>query len=473
MGMNMVWKLVKEPTHSVHVWTRNERKMRAYAEHVEQKTQRYVHQRQLLVDIPRFADVIFVSLANIRAVREVMIERDDALIYNAKPGTIVVDHSTVDLDATSEIAEIARARGVHYLDAPIAGSSELAQSGSLTVMVGGDQLAFRRVAKLMAKYAHCVEYMGESGSGTSAKMVHEAASAMHAVVSAETALLAKSLGVTNLDTMSRVMDASLGGSNMFRRNSLYFPEQFDARMKIGTSQSVSRCAKNLAILDEHVSKVGLSNFLPCTKVAQRVVRDCGEAGGHDADISSVLHFLNPNEPNMSVHWDVPVTDAAQNAVLRSAIEKEQYDAEAQEAPWSNISEFDTHAEPTTSSMVAPATGAPPRIDPSKLEELYSKAKPRMAAQEGSSAGRAVPKSRFQPVELQQGSERQSRSVRESMTVFNGVSQTVDKVFGKTSLKGIAMHQRSPGILGSGAGRMVDDAPDSAPAPASGPSAGSA
>ena len=321
MGMGLSWKLIKDPNNTVHIWNRNERKLRAFSQHADEALQRFVHQRQSLLDVPRFANIIFVSLANIRAVRETLLDRDDSLIYNAKPGTIIVDHSTVDIETTNEINEIASARGVHYLDAPIAGSTELAQSGNISVMVGGDQLAFRRVAKLISKYAHCVEYMGESGSGTATKIVHEATAAMQAVVSAETALLAKSLGLTDLDSLNRVFDASLSGSNMLRRNSLYFPEQFDAKMKLATSLSISRTAKNLAILDTHMSKVGLDSFLPMTKTAQRIVRDCGEAGGHDADISSVLHFLNKEEPNLSVHWDVPVTDVDQNRQLQQSIDE--------------------------------------------------------------------------------------------------------------------------------------------------------
>eukprot|EP01063_Lacrimia_lanifica_P041593 TRINITY_DN9744_c0_g2_i1.p1 TRINITY_DN9744_c0_g2~~TRINITY_DN9744_c0_g2_i1.p1 ORF type:complete len:530 (+),score=170.22 TRINITY_DN9744_c0_g2_i1:45-1634(+) len=463
MGMGMLWKVVKEPQHSVHVWNRNERKLKAYAKYVEESLQRHMFQRPMLLDVPRFADVIVVSLGNIRAVREVLLERDDSILYNASPGTIIIDHSTVDAATTAECQQIADARGVAYLDAPIVGSPELAKTGNLSVMVGGDPHAYRRVARIMAKYAQCVEYMGESGSGTRAKMVAEAAIAVQAVASAETALLAKSMGIGNMDSLTRLLDHSLAGSNMFKRNAPFWPSQFTTKTKIGTGQSVSRSAKNLRILNNHLHDAppDLHTNLPYLRKAQEIVNACGNAGGHDADVSSVLHFLNPDDHNTDIYWDVPVDDKAQNAALQRHLEQEshdEYQKEQEARKWSDVTEFaDTY---TTSPAVESSMGAPPRINPEKLEELYSKAKPRMAAMGDTATGHTVQRSAYNP-----GLEHLTSThpaVRKTMERFAAVGQAADKGLGRASFNGVAFQQRTPGLLNPMQEGLLDGVPDDTP-----------
>eukprot|EP01059_Diplonema_ambulator_P020326 TRINITY_DN34079_c0_g1_i1.p1 TRINITY_DN34079_c0_g1~~TRINITY_DN34079_c0_g1_i1.p1 ORF type:complete len:437 (+),score=66.53 TRINITY_DN34079_c0_g1_i1:76-1311(+) len=403
--------------------------MRAYAGYVEEVMKRGVFQRTMLLDIPRFADVIIVCVANIRAARDVLLQRDDSILLNAKPGTIIINHTTLDLPTTHELASLASARGLYYLDAPIAGSPELAQTGNITVMVGGDELAFKRVYRIMSKYAHCVEYMGETGKGTATKLIHENLAAVHAVASAEAAVLAKTLGVTDMDKLTRVMDNSLGGSNMFRRNAMYFPEQFRTRGKIATGQTISRMAKNIAILDSDVLSSGMRDVLPLSTASHDIINRCGQAGGHDADITSVLHFLSPTNPNTTIPWDVPVSSPVHTA-------RAEEDASSS-SHWETITEFDTHTESTELTTAH----TPPRVDPETLSRLYSKAKPKVA--EGSVEGKTIGKSGYNPFESMKN---QHPAVRRTMETFRQIGEVVDRSTGKASFNGIPMHQRAPSLI---------------------------
>jgi 3-hydroxyisobutyrate dehydrogenase/2-hydroxy-3-oxopropionate reductase len=62
-----------------------------------------------------------------------------------KPGAIFVDHTTASADVARELDAAARARGLHFVDAPVSGGEAGAQNGVLTVMCGGDAAAFDRM----------------------------------------------------------------------------------------------------------------------------------------------------------------------------------------------------------------------------------------------------------------------------------------------------------------------------------------
>lgn len=473
MGMGMAWKVAMDPSHSLHVWTRNERKLHAYAAMIENQMRRHIFQRPQLLDVPRFADAIFVSLGTIRAVREVLLERDDAVLFNAREGSIVVDHSSVDLDTTAECHRIAAARGVRFIDAPVAGSPELASTGNLTVMAGGDQQAVRRVAGVIGKYAHCLEWMGPSGSGTKAKMVHEQAAALHAAASAETAILARALEIRDLDKLTRVCDSSLGGSNMLRRNAAYWPAQFTSRAKVATGQTVSRTVRSLAIVDDFVRRSDaatpappgaddtpgpLHRSLGLTRATTAAFVRCGEAGGHDADVSSVVHFLDPGSSGgdiVPVAWDVPVGDEVRNAQLRSRIERDDVDAEAQrQARLDDVDEFDGPSGDASWS----APGTAPRLDPAQLYRLYSRARPRSAAPGGGSGGRVVRAGGWDPAQQWAHIPPLQKAGRLSMERFAEVGVKMDATLGKASFGAVPFHQRAAPLVNPISATVIPGAP---------------
>eukprot|EP00756_Hemistasia_phaeocysticola_P052271 Hpha_TRINITY_DN27483_c0_g1::TRINITY_DN27483_c0_g1_i1::g.193857::m.193857 len=458
MGMGMAWKLAKDPQNSLHVWTRSERKLRAYGKMLEEKLNRHVFERPILLDVPRFADIIFVSLANIKAVREVLLERDDALLFNARAGSVVVDHSTVDLETSAECARIAAARGLHYLDAPLVGSPELAGSGNLTCVVGGDRAAFARVVKHINGYAHAAEWMGPSGSGCRAKMVLEQSCALHAAAAAETAMLARALEVPDLDALIRAGDASLGGSNMMRRSGGYWPLQFTSRTKVATGMTVSRVVRNMTLVERFVRTAdlekakntpglseeapgALERSLPLTAAARDAFRRCGDAGGHDADVTSVVHFLDPESRGdsiMPVEWSVPVADELRTEQARRRAERADLEEELQHASdMSQVTEFDTPGQDDTLATSAQA----PRMDPSRLYGRYSRVQPRAA-----SGGAHVTRGGgWDPADVELANIRDKYQQR-TLERFSHQDKRMGRVLGKTSFAGSDFHQRAPRLI---------------------------
>ena len=118
------------------------------------------------------ADIVLMCVGNDDDVRAVVLGSDGALAAMAK-GTVLVDHTTASATVAREIYAAAKARGVHFLDAPVSGGQTGAENGKLTIMVGGDADTFAGVEPVLATYAKAVTLMGGPGAGQLTKMVNQ------------------------------------------------------------------------------------------------------------------------------------------------------------------------------------------------------------------------------------------------------------------------------------------------------------
>src|SRR5688572_11650036 len=98
---------------------------------------------------------------------------DRGVIHGAKPGAIVVDHSTISPAATREMAAALARRDVIVLDAPISGGDVGARNATLSIMVGGDAQAFATVEPLLRLMGKTITHCGESGTGQLTKLVNQ------------------------------------------------------------------------------------------------------------------------------------------------------------------------------------------------------------------------------------------------------------------------------------------------------------
>jgi 3-hydroxyisobutyrate dehydrogenase-like beta-hydroxyacid dehydrogenase len=115
------------------------------------------------------SDVIFSSLANDAALEGVMLGADGVLSV-AKPGTTVVEMSTVNPETSRRLHESAARTGVFVLDAPVSGSTVQAEQGQLVIFVGGEEDVFERCRPLLALLGAKIFYLGASGSGATMKL---------------------------------------------------------------------------------------------------------------------------------------------------------------------------------------------------------------------------------------------------------------------------------------------------------------
>src|SRR5262245_47258964 len=118
-------------------------------------------------EVARLCDRVVLSLPDTPAVDAVVGE----LAPRLRPGQVVVDTSTGDPAASAATGQALAQRGVHYLDATVAGSSEHVRQREGVVMVGGDRAAAEGCADLFAAFAREWFFLGPCGSGARMKLV--------------------------------------------------------------------------------------------------------------------------------------------------------------------------------------------------------------------------------------------------------------------------------------------------------------
>jgi 3-hydroxyisobutyrate dehydrogenase-like beta-hydroxyacid dehydrogenase len=118
------------------------------------------------------AEIVFVCVGNDDDVRSV-IYGDDGVLESIPEGSVIVDHTTASAEVAREVAGKGSTKQVGFLDAPLSGGQAGAENGQLTIMIGGDQATFDRVAPVMDCYAKAMTLIGPVGSGQLAKMVNQ------------------------------------------------------------------------------------------------------------------------------------------------------------------------------------------------------------------------------------------------------------------------------------------------------------
>lgn len=121
--------------------------------------------------VVRGSEIVFLSLPSGRALFE-LAEAPEGLLANIRPGQVLVDLGTTAVKLTREIAESFAAKGVRYLDAPVARTRQAAETGTLSVMVGGDSATFEEVKPLLECIATDITHCGGIASGQVTKILN-------------------------------------------------------------------------------------------------------------------------------------------------------------------------------------------------------------------------------------------------------------------------------------------------------------
>ena len=120
-------------------------------------------------DMAKSCDIIFTMVGFPHELEALYFNRD-GLFSNARPGTLLVDHTTSSPSLAVRISEEAAKRSLVAIDAPVSGGDEGARLGKLAVMVGGDKVGFEKAKPLMEKYGANVRLMGGPGVGQNASL---------------------------------------------------------------------------------------------------------------------------------------------------------------------------------------------------------------------------------------------------------------------------------------------------------------
>ena len=156
------------------------------------------------------AEVIITCLPTSADV-ESLLDGEDGLLSALAPGSLVVDCTSGDPATSRRIAKRVEAAGAAFADAPVSGGTNGAAAGTLTVMVGSDDVTFARVREVVRPFAARVEHMGPVGAGHAMKAVNNALLAVNIVATAEGLATLVKAGVPAAKAVE-VLNASSGRS---------------------------------------------------------------------------------------------------------------------------------------------------------------------------------------------------------------------------------------------------------------------
>jgi len=228
------------------------------------------------------ADLLF-SMVTDDAALKAIADGPDGIVAGLKPGQVYVDMSTVSPRASRDVAGRARALGASMLDAPVSGSVTAADEGSLAIMVGGPQDAFRSVEPVLHELGHNVTYVGGNGQGLMLKLAINISLAAQMLAFSEGVLLAERGGI-DPELAAQVMTGSAIGSPMLQARAplmLKLPEQawFDVRLMHKDIGLVLDTART-----EHVP-------VPTAEASGRVLARAEELGYGQRDIAAFFEVL--------------------------------------------------------------------------------------------------------------------------------------------------------------------------------------
>ncbi|MBR0800351.1 NAD(P)-dependent oxidoreductase [Bradyrhizobium jicamae] len=162
----------------------------------------------------RNKSVVITSLPDDRALRAVLLGAD-GLISAMTPKSVLLETSTVSVEASAEVDAAARAHGIGYLRAPVSGNASIVHTGALTCFVSGPNDAFEDMKPLFASFTRAQTYLGPREEARYAKLAVNLMIAVSAGMMAESIALARKGGIAWQDIL-KVLDDSAVASPMVK-----------------------------------------------------------------------------------------------------------------------------------------------------------------------------------------------------------------------------------------------------------------
>jgi 3-hydroxyisobutyrate dehydrogenase len=229
------------------------------------------------------ADLVCACVGADADVREVTVGPDGAF-HGMRPDAVFVDHTTASAAVARELHEAARARGLHFIDAPVSGGQAGAQKGQLSVMCGGDEEPYARVEPVLKAYGKMVARIGDSGAGQLCKMVNQLCIAGLVQGLAEALHFAKQ---ADLDIPAVMSVVSKGAAQSWQMENRW-QTMVDGQFEFGFAVDWMR--KDLGIVMDEARRNGAR--LPVAALVDQFYAQIQARGGQRWDTSSLIALLD-------------------------------------------------------------------------------------------------------------------------------------------------------------------------------------
>ena len=225
------------------------------------------------------ADVIVCSLPS----SDALLDTADALAATRRP-RIVVETSTLPIEAKSRARARLRAAEATLLDCPLSGTGAQARTRDLIVFASGSRPAYRKVSPILDGFARAHHYVGVFGAGSKMKFVANLLVAVHNVAAAEALVLAMKAGLDPAATLRIVADGAGGSKVLQLRGPMMVEGRYtEATMKLGVFQ------KDLAIIGDFATRLGVAT--PLFSAGLPVYRAAIDAGREAEDTAAVCAVI--------------------------------------------------------------------------------------------------------------------------------------------------------------------------------------
>jgi 3-hydroxyisobutyrate dehydrogenase len=235
------------------------------------------------------SDIVVTMLPSGKEVREVYLGAD-GIVMNAKPGTLLIDSSTIDVETARAVGKAAGDKSLMMVDAPVSGGVGGAQGATLTFMVGGPDAAFAKAKPVLEQMGKTIVHAGGAGNGQAAKICNNMILGISMIAVSEAFVLAEKLG---LDAQ-KLFDISSKSSGQCWSMTTYCPvpgpvPTSPANRDYQAGFTAAMMLKDLKLSQEAATSAGAQT--PLGAQAGTIYEHFVQSGEAGRDFSGIIRFL--------------------------------------------------------------------------------------------------------------------------------------------------------------------------------------
>jgi len=236
-----------------------------------------------VADVSAGSDVVFTMLPT-SAIVEDVIAGSDGVLAHAKPGSVVVDMSTIDPLVTDRLAAQAAARGVAFADAPVGRLASHAERGESLFMVGADPGVFARITPLLEAMGTTIHHCGGVGAGMRTKLVNNYLAIISCQLNAEAIALSQRFGLT----LEKTLDVIHGTTATNGQLKIAWPSKV-LKGDVAPGFTIDLAHKDLTLIVEAANAVKVP--VPIAAAAREAFSAARSRGRGGQDFSAMVDVL--------------------------------------------------------------------------------------------------------------------------------------------------------------------------------------
>lgn len=240
----------------------------------------------------RTCNRVIISLYTTDVVEEVLGQMSDGL----RAGQILLDTTTGEPNQSAALGARLARHGLHYLDAPISGSSEQTRRGESTILVGGDQESFTACRDLFSCMARTVFHVGPCGCAAKMKLVSNLVLGLNRAALAEGLAFAASIGLDQKAALDVLVGSMAYSRTMDNKGPKMLQSDFSVQARL------SQHLKDVQLILDLADACSLA--LPLSETHRQLLKKCEVEGYGEMDNSAIIRVYTPKAPSASPHFAI-------------------------------------------------------------------------------------------------------------------------------------------------------------------------